>query len=229
MRTDRKSGAGTAKASASDSIPLNGHRGTPDFAVPMSDAWVVLGALAARTERIRLGTTITALLRHQPQAVARQAVSLDRLSAGRMVLGVGLGDPSSEYIAVGRSADRRVLAAMLDEGLEVVAGLWTGQPFSHHGAAVAELAGPAVAAVVTTGWAGGAVTASAIASHLELTTASVTALITRLANAGPVTRAVDRDDRRVVDVASGAAALAAGERKPRYPGNLGPDRWMVVS
>ena len=107
--------------------------GTPDFAVPMSDAWVLLGALAVRTERIRLGTTVTALPRHQPQEVARQAVTVDHLSGGRMVLGVGLGEPPSEYTALGRSADRRTLAAMLDEGLEVVSGLWSGQPFSHSG------------------------------------------------------------------------------------------------
>ncbi|SDF33483.1 Flavin-dependent oxidoreductase, luciferase family (includes alkanesulfonate monooxygenase SsuD and methylene tetrahydromethanopterin reductase) [Blastococcus fimeti] len=107
--------------------------GTPDLAVPMSDAWVVLGALAARTERSRLGTTVTALPRHQPQEVARQAVTLDRLSGGRMVLGVGLGEPPSEYSALGRSADRRLLAGMLDEGLAVVAGLWSGEPFSHSG------------------------------------------------------------------------------------------------
>lgn len=50
-----------------------------------------------------------------------------------MVLGVGLGEPPSEYSAVGRTAERRVLASMLDEGLEVVSGLWTGRPFSHHG------------------------------------------------------------------------------------------------
>lgn len=108
--------------------------GTPDFAVPTSDAWVVLGALASRTERVRLGTTVTALPRHQPQEVARQMVTLDHLSGGRMTLGVGLGEPPTEYTALGRSADRRELAAMLDEGLEVVAGLWSGEPFTHHGA-----------------------------------------------------------------------------------------------
>jgi alkanesulfonate monooxygenase SsuD/methylene tetrahydromethanopterin reductase-like flavin-dependent oxidoreductase (luciferase family) len=107
--------------------------GTPDFVVPMADAWVVLGALAVKTERVRLGTTITALPRHQPQEVARQAVTIDRLSGGRMVLGVGLGEPASEYTAIGRSADRRLLASMLDEGLQVVSGLWTGEAFSHHG------------------------------------------------------------------------------------------------
>ena len=123
-----------AEANGWDGVFLWHHVvGTPDFAVPMSDAWVVLGALAVRTERIRLGTTITALPRHQPQEVARQTVTIDRLSAGRMVLGVGLGEPPSEYLALGRTANRRVLAEMLDEGLEVVSGLWTGEPFTHHG------------------------------------------------------------------------------------------------
>jgi alkanesulfonate monooxygenase SsuD/methylene tetrahydromethanopterin reductase-like flavin-dependent oxidoreductase (luciferase family) len=107
--------------------------GTPDFPAPVADAWVVLGALAVRTERVRLGTTITALPRHQPQEVSRQAVTVDRLSGGRMVLGVGLGEPPSEFTALGRTADRRVLASMLDEGLEVVSGLWTGEPFSFRG------------------------------------------------------------------------------------------------
>lgn len=123
-----------AEANGWDGVFLWHHVvGTPDFAVPMSDAWIVLGALAVRTERVALGTTITALPRHQPQEVARQTVTLDRLSGGRLVLGVGLGEPPSEYTALGRSADRRTLAAMLDEGLEVVSGLWSGEPFTHHG------------------------------------------------------------------------------------------------
>ena len=123
-----------AEANGWDGVFLWHHVvGTPDFAVPMSDAWVVLGALATRTERIRLGTTVTALPRHQPQEVARQAVTVDRLSGGRMVLGVGLGEPPAEYTALGRSADRRTLAGMLDEGLEVLSGLWSGKPFSHSG------------------------------------------------------------------------------------------------
>lgn len=124
-----------AEANGWDGVFLWHHViGTPDFAVPMADTWVVLGALAARTERIRIGTTITALPRHQPQEVARQTVTLDRLSGGRMTLGVGLGEPPTEYTAVGRSADRTVLASMLDEALEIVSELWSGQPFSHHGA-----------------------------------------------------------------------------------------------
>jgi alkanesulfonate monooxygenase SsuD/methylene tetrahydromethanopterin reductase-like flavin-dependent oxidoreductase (luciferase family) len=124
-----------AEANGWDGVFLWHHVvGTPDLPMPVSDAWVVLGALATRTERVRLGTTVTALPRHQPQEVARQTVTLDRLSGGRAVLGVGLGEPPSEYTALGRPADRRTLAAMLDEGLEVVAGLWSGRPFTHHGA-----------------------------------------------------------------------------------------------
>lgn len=107
--------------------------GTPDFPAPMADAWVLLGAIAVQTSRIRIGTTVTALPRHQPHEVARQAVTVDRLSQGRMVLGVGLGEPPSEYTALGRTADRATLATMLDEGLQVVSGLWSGQPFSHSG------------------------------------------------------------------------------------------------
>jgi alkanesulfonate monooxygenase SsuD/methylene tetrahydromethanopterin reductase-like flavin-dependent oxidoreductase (luciferase family) len=123
-----------AEANGWDGVFLWHHVvGTPDFPAPIADAWVVLGALATRTERVRLGTTVTALPRHQPQEVARQSVTLDHLSGGRMVLGVGLGEPPSEYTALGRSSNRRTLAAMLDEGLDVVTGLWSGQPFTHHG------------------------------------------------------------------------------------------------
>lgn len=107
--------------------------GTADFAVPTADTWVLLGALAARTRRIRLGTTVTGLPRHQPQEVARQAVTVDRLSNGRMTLGVGLGEPPTEYTAIGRNPNRPVLAAQLDEALEVITGLWTGDRYDHRG------------------------------------------------------------------------------------------------
>lgn len=124
-----------AEANGWDGVFLWHHVvGTPEFAVPMADPWVVLGALATATERVRLGTVVTGLPRHQPQEVARQAVTVDRLSGGRMVLGVGLGDPPVEYTAIGHSPERRLLAEMLDEGLDVVAGLWSGEPFDHRGA-----------------------------------------------------------------------------------------------
>lgn len=108
--------------------------GGPNFPVPVADPWVVLGALAGRTERIRLGTAITPLARRRPQKVAREAVTVDRLSNGRMLLGVGLGNPpADEYAAFGEPSDARAIARRLDEALEVVAGLWTGAPFDHDG------------------------------------------------------------------------------------------------
>lgn len=123
-----------AERSGWDGVFLWDHvHGDPTFPVPVSDPWVVLGALAVRTERIRLGTTITPLARRRPQKVARETVTVDHLSGGRMVLGVGLGEPPDEYVAYGAAADRPTLAAKLDEGLDVLAALWSGKVVDHHG------------------------------------------------------------------------------------------------
>jgi alkanesulfonate monooxygenase SsuD/methylene tetrahydromethanopterin reductase-like flavin-dependent oxidoreductase (luciferase family) len=106
----------------------------PAFPVPMADPWVVLGGIAASTQRIRLGTMITPPARRRPQKLAREAVTVDRLSGGRMILGVGLGNPpADEYGSFGEPADRPTIAARLDEALDVVAGLWSGEPYQHAG------------------------------------------------------------------------------------------------
>jgi alkanesulfonate monooxygenase SsuD/methylene tetrahydromethanopterin reductase-like flavin-dependent oxidoreductase (luciferase family) len=107
--------------------------GSAQQPMPVADPWTVLGALAVQTERVRLGTSITPVARRRPHELARQVVTLDRLSGGRAVLGVGLGEPPEEYTSYGDPAERPVLAARLDEGLEVLDGLWTGEPFTHHG------------------------------------------------------------------------------------------------
>ena len=107
--------------------------GSAEEPMPVADPWTVLGALAVRTERVRLGTSITPVARRRPQDLARQVVTLDRLSGGRAVLGVGLGEPPEEYTSYGEQADPALLAERLDEGLDVLAGLWTGEPFEHHG------------------------------------------------------------------------------------------------
>jgi alkanesulfonate monooxygenase SsuD/methylene tetrahydromethanopterin reductase-like flavin-dependent oxidoreductase (luciferase family) len=123
-----------AEASGWDGVFLWDHaHGSPQMPVPMADPWVVLGALALGTERVTLGTAITAAARRRPQKLARETVTVDRLSGGRMVLGVGLGEPPEEYTAYGDTADRRVVAARLDEALDVLTGLWSGEPFDHHG------------------------------------------------------------------------------------------------
>jgi alkanesulfonate monooxygenase SsuD/methylene tetrahydromethanopterin reductase-like flavin-dependent oxidoreductase (luciferase family) len=100
---------------------------------PMVDPWIALAAIALRTSRMRLGTLITPLPRRRPWKVARETVSLDHLSEGRMVFGAGLGGGYYDFAALGEAGDLKVLAAMLDEGLQVLTGLWNGAPFSFEG------------------------------------------------------------------------------------------------
>ncbi len=102
--------------------------------IPTYDPWVALAAMAVRTERIRLGTEVTPLARRRPWKVAREAVTLDHLSGGRLVLGVGTGDARSlDFANFGEVTDARTRAGMLDEALQVLVGLWSGEPFSHEG------------------------------------------------------------------------------------------------
>lgn len=97
------------------------------------DAWVALGAAAMVTERIRLGTMLSPLSRMRPWDLAGRALTLDHLSAGRAIVSVGLGAIETGFDAVGEETDRRVRAELLDEGLQIVIGLWRGQPFEHRG------------------------------------------------------------------------------------------------
>ncbi|MCA1783215.1 MAG: LLM class flavin-dependent oxidoreductase [Dermatophilaceae bacterium] len=104
-----------------------------DGKVAPLDPWVVLGAMAARTDRVRLGTLVTPLSRRRPHVVAKQLVTLDHLSNGRAVLAVGLGEPPDrDFADLGDEVDPRIRAAMLDEALDVIDGLMRG-PVSHHG------------------------------------------------------------------------------------------------
>ena len=102
--------------------------------VQMVDPWVALAVIAMTTERIRIGTTVTPVPRRHPWKLARETASLDHLSGGRLILGVGLGDPpEAEFAQFGEEADVRVRAAKLDEGLDILAGLWSGKPFRYDG------------------------------------------------------------------------------------------------
>lgn len=103
--------------------------------VPTYDPWVALAAMAMRTQRIRLGTEVTTLTRRRPWKLAREAVTLDHLSNGRMILGIGLGDAQGDisFSYFGEEADNKRRAKMLDEALDVLAGLWSGQLFSYEG------------------------------------------------------------------------------------------------
>jgi luciferase-like monooxygenase len=100
----------------------------------IADPWVLLTAAGLATSRIRLGTAITPLARRRPTKLAREVTTLDHLTGGRMILGVGLGEPvADEFGALGDTTDRRVLASRLDEGLQALDRLWSGSPVTYHG------------------------------------------------------------------------------------------------
>jgi alkanesulfonate monooxygenase SsuD/methylene tetrahydromethanopterin reductase-like flavin-dependent oxidoreductase (luciferase family) len=108
--------------------------GDREWRIPVADPWVLLSAVAARTERIRLGPMVTPLPRRRPWKVARESVTLDHLSGGRLILGVGLGHPpDAEYAQFGEEPDARIRAEKLDEALAVLVGLWSGEPFGYEG------------------------------------------------------------------------------------------------
>jgi alkanesulfonate monooxygenase SsuD/methylene tetrahydromethanopterin reductase-like flavin-dependent oxidoreductase (luciferase family) len=98
------------------------------------DPWVTLAAMAMRTERVRLGPMITPLARRRPWKLARETVSLDHLSGGRLTLCAGLGwVPDGGFSRVGEATDRQTRAERLDEGLAVVDALWKAEPLTFHG------------------------------------------------------------------------------------------------
>jgi len=101
----------------------------------VGDPWIAMAAQAVATEQIRLGAMITPLARRRPAVVARQVTALDQLSDGRMTVGVGLGLDRSghELSSFGEELDARTRADMLDEHLEVLEALWSGQPLHHRG------------------------------------------------------------------------------------------------
>ncbi len=101
---------------------------------PAVDTTVALALIAASTSRVRFGPMVTPLARRRPWKVAREWATLDHLSGGRLTVGVGLGGPPGlEFGDFGEDPDPRVRAAKLDEGLDVLQGLWTGEPFSYAG------------------------------------------------------------------------------------------------
>ena len=97
------------------------------------DAWVSLAAAAIRTTTLRVGTLLTPVSRRKPWELAGQVATLDRLSAGRVTLSVGLGALDSGFADFGEECDRRLRAELLDEGLDIMVGLWTGEPVSYAG------------------------------------------------------------------------------------------------
>jgi len=100
----------------------------------VADPWISLAAIATATERVRLGPMVTPLARRRPVKVARETATLDRLSRGRLTLGVGLGsDRHGELSITGEQLDDRRRSQMLEESLEILTAAWSGEPVHHHG------------------------------------------------------------------------------------------------
>jgi alkanesulfonate monooxygenase SsuD/methylene tetrahydromethanopterin reductase-like flavin-dependent oxidoreductase (luciferase family) len=130
--TEEAEAAGWDGLFISDAMAI-GTKDFPDF--DFFDPWVGLAVMATRSERIRIGTIITPVPRRRPWKLARETLSIDHLSNGRLILGVGLGAAEHDggFFKVGEPLDIKVRARLLDEGLAVLTGLWTGKPFSFRG------------------------------------------------------------------------------------------------
>jgi probable F420-dependent oxidoreductase len=99
--------------------------------VPVFDVFTYLGNLAARTSRIRLGTHVYNIGLRHPFSTARAAATLDILSGGRLLFGIGASWLRAEWEAVGLDFDSR--GARVDEAIEVCRRLWTDDVIEHHG------------------------------------------------------------------------------------------------
>jgi alkanesulfonate monooxygenase SsuD/methylene tetrahydromethanopterin reductase-like flavin-dependent oxidoreductase (luciferase family) len=105
-----------------------------DNRIPVADPWVVLSAVAVKTSRIRIGTMVTPIARRRPWKLAKETVTLDHLSEGRLILGIGLGARShAEFGVFGDESDPKLRAEIVDESLQVITGLWSGETFRFKG------------------------------------------------------------------------------------------------
>ncbi|MCH9035797.1 MAG: LLM class flavin-dependent oxidoreductase [Chloroflexi bacterium] len=105
---------------------------TPVTPEPGLDCFTTLGAFVEHTDRLTLGTCVILVPLRHPAILAKEVATLDYLSGGRIVLGVGVGGASSAALQVS-GVDPRERGARTDEALEIVTQLWTGDTVSHHG------------------------------------------------------------------------------------------------
>lgn len=103
------------------------------WGAPSGDPWIILSAVAASTQRLKIGTAVTPLARRRIQVVANGLATLDLLSSGRVIFGAGLGGVPREFAAFGDPGDVKERAARLDEGLTVLDWLMSGEEVTHNG------------------------------------------------------------------------------------------------
>src|SRR5512135_1720991 len=113
-----------------DYVIWKGHNDAPTY-----NPWVALAAMAIATKSVRLGTMVTPIARCRPWQLARETVTLDYLSEGRLILGIGLGDTEidTSFTRFGETTDPKQRAAMVDEALDLLARLWSGKEVTHTG------------------------------------------------------------------------------------------------
>ena len=119
-----------AEARGWDGFFVWDHVGYSEPVRALADPWITLAAVAVATERLVIGTLVTPLARRRAHQLARETVSLDRLSGGRLVLGVGLGSGRTGEFDAGRfgeESDARARARLLDERLDRVQAYWDGE------------------------------------------------------------------------------------------------------
>lgn len=108
---------------------------TPDvtamYPAPFYEPTATLGWLAATTERVQIGTTVTILPYRNPLELARSYANIDQLSGGRLILGVGVGWAQQEFAALEVPFERR--GAITDEYLDVITRHWTQDELSYEG------------------------------------------------------------------------------------------------
>jgi probable F420-dependent oxidoreductase len=102
---------------------------------PSGDPWTLVTACALATERLLVGTDVAVIARERPLPFANRVATVDRLSGGRLVLGVGIGGATDEYRVTGEPVTLRERAALTDEMLSVVRPLLAGETVTHQGAA----------------------------------------------------------------------------------------------
>jgi alkanesulfonate monooxygenase SsuD/methylene tetrahydromethanopterin reductase-like flavin-dependent oxidoreductase (luciferase family) len=128
--------AAAAEASGWDGVFVWDHITYRAPVTDVADPWVTLAAIACATSRVLIGPLVTPVARRRPSKLARETVSIDRLSGGRLVFGAGLGgDDYREFTGLGDEADPRARARLLDEGLDVLTALWSGAVVNHSGPA----------------------------------------------------------------------------------------------
>lgn len=105
----------------------------PEGMLALADPSIMLGAIAAVTEKVTIGSMVTPVSRRRPWKLAKEFASLDQLSNGRVRIGVGLGGLDQEFSNFGEDPNKKVLARKADEGLAIMEQLHTGEAVNYDG------------------------------------------------------------------------------------------------